>query len=109
MIIIGPMGTDLDLEKLALRLLCAGAAQGDVRDALIPLLRGYAWRSTLHHAIFDAVAAAPSSDQELLRQLLPAKLTRMGFPDVDWEEIFSRPSLSGDEAIAFVRQMLAGA
>jgi len=103
------MAKDLDLEKMALRLLCAGTSEGIVRDAIIPILRGYTWRSTLHHAIFDAIAASPSSDPELLRQFLPAKLTRMGFPDVEWDEIFSAPTLSRDEGIAIVRQMLAGA
>jgi len=102
------MGTDLILEKLVLRLLCAGTLEGGVHGVAISLLRGYAWQSTLHQAIFDAIFAAPSIDTEVLRRLLPAKLTRMGFPDVEWEEIFSPPSLSGDEAIATVRQMVAG-
>jgi hypothetical protein len=103
-----PMGKDLDLEKLVLRLFCTGTLQGAARDALVPPLRGYAWRSSLHQAIFDAVLATPSSDPELLRQLLPAKLTRMGFPDVEWDELFSPPALARDEAVARVRQMLAG-
>lgn len=109
MITTGPMGKDLVLEKIVLRLLCAGTPEGAVRDALIPMIRDYAWRSTLHHAIFDAVRAAPSSDPRILCQLLPAKLTRMGFPDVDWDEIFSQPSTSRDEAIAIVQKLLAGA
>jgi hypothetical protein len=103
------MGPDLHLETLVLRVLCTGTPQGPVKDTLPPLLRGYPWKSTLHQAIFNAIAAFPSDDPEILRQLLPAKLTRMGFPDVEWEEIFSPPSLSRDEAIALVRQMLADA
>jgi hypothetical protein len=103
------MEKDLDLEKLALQLLCAGGSEGALQDALIPLLRDYAWRSTLHHAIFEAVRATPSNNLEVLRELLPAKLTRMGFPDVEWDEIFSPSSLSRDEAVALVRQMLPGA
>lgn len=102
------MEKHLDLEKLVLRLLCAGNLEADARDSLLPLLRGYAWRSTLHVAIFNAVLAIPSSDSELLRQLLPAKLTRMGFPDVEWEEIFSPPGLAKHEAVTLVRQMIAG-
>ena len=92
---------------MALRMLCGGTSHGDVRDELIPLLRGYVWKSTLHHAIFNAIAAIPSDDPEVLHQLLPAKLTRMGFPDVEWHELFAPPSLSRNEAIAAVRQMLA--
>lgn len=103
------MATLLQLEKLVLRVLCSGTPQGSVQETLPPLLRGYRWKSTLHQAIFNAIAAIPSEDPETLRQLLPAKLTRMGFPDVEWDEIFSPPSLSRDEAIDMVRQMVAGA
>jgi hypothetical protein len=103
------MATDLHLEKLALRLLCVGTSQGAVKGPLILLLRGYPWQSTLHQATFDALAATPSSDSETLRQLLPAKLTRMGFPDVEWDELFTPLPMSREESIALVRQMVAAA
>jgi hypothetical protein len=103
------MGTDLHLETLALRLLCAGTTEGAVREGLIPLLRGYTWQSALQRAIFNAIAAIPSDNPEILRQLLPAKLTRMGFPDVEWEELFAPLSMSGEEAVVLVRQLVAGA
>ncbi len=102
------MGTDLHLEKLALRLLCAATSEGGLRDALVPPLAGYAWKSTLHRAIFQAVEAFPSHDPRVLRQLLPAKLTRMGFPDVEWDELFAPPEMSREDSLALVRQMLAG-
>ena len=102
------MGTDLHVEKLALHLMCAGTPQGPVKSALTPLLRGYPWKSHIHHAIFNALAAIPSDDPAVLRQLLPAKLTRMGFPDVEWEELFAPQELSSDEALAVVHQLLAG-
>ena len=102
------MAALLQLEKLVLRLLCSGTAQGSIKETLPPLLRGYHWKSTLHRAIFNAIAAIPSDDPETLRQLLPAKLTRMGFPDVEWDEILSPSSLTRDEAIALVQQLLAG-
>ena len=103
------MGKDFDLEKLALRLLCAGTQEGALRDDIMPPLRGYAWQSMLHQAIFDAVAAIPCSDLERLRQLLPAKLTRMGFPDVDWADLFAPSPMTSEEAVSVVRKLLAGA
>jgi hypothetical protein len=102
------MGPDFHLEKLALCFLCAGTLEGAVRDVLVPLLRAYQWQCSLHQALFDAIAAVPSEDPQLFRQLLPAKLTRMGFPDVEWEEFFAPPSVAKEEAIALIRQMLAG-
>lgn len=103
------MGTDLNFEVLVLRLLCAGTSQGAVRDNLVPLLSRYPWSSTLHRAIFRAIVSIPSDDPILLRQLLPAKLTRMGFPDVEWEELFVPVSMTSEEAIESVRKLLAGA
>lgn len=103
------MGTDLNFEVFVLRLLCAGTSQGAVRDNLLPLLSSYPWNSTLHRAIFKAIVSIPSDDPTLLRQLLPAKLTRMGFPDVEWEELFVPVSVASEEAIESVRKLLAGA
>ena len=103
------MGTDLNVEVFVLRLLCAGTSQGAVRDHLLPLLSRYPWNSTLHRAIFKAIVSIPSDDPILLRQLLPAKLTRLGFPDVEWEELFVPVPMSGDEAMELVRKLLAGA
>ncbi len=103
------MGTDLNVEVFVLRLLCAGTSQGAVRDNVLPLLSRYPWNSTLHRAIFKAIVSIPSDDPILLRQLLPAKLTRLGFPDVEWEELFVPVSMTSEEAIASVRKLLAGA
>jgi hypothetical protein len=102
------MPDSAQLERSVLGLLCAGSADGPVKDVLVPLLRGYPWKNPLHHAIFNALAAVPVDDPATLRQLLPAKLTRMGFPDVEWEEFFSPQSLSREEAIALVQRLLAG-
>lgn len=103
------MGTNLHLEKVALRLLCAGTSEGGLRDVLVPPLAGYAWKSTLHRAIFQAIEAFPSRDPHVLRELLPATLTRMGFPDVEWNELFEPPEMSREDSLALVRQMLSGA
>ncbi|MEJ2010282.1 MAG: hypothetical protein P8Z30_19365 [Acidobacteriota bacterium] len=98
----------MDSEKLAIRALCLGTSQGPVREAILPILRTYRWQAPLHQVIFDALASIVSDDPATLRQLLPAKLTRLGFPDVEWEEFFTPLSLSRDETIAMVRRMVAG-
>lgn len=103
------MATDLELERLAIRVLCQGTPQGSVREIVIPLLRDYRWQSPLHQAVFKALVAIPSDDLSVLRDLLPAKLTRMGFPDVEWEEFFAPHSLSRDESLVLVRRMVDSA
>jgi hypothetical protein len=103
---LGDMETNLRLEELAIRVLCLGTPQGSVKEAVIPLLLNYPWQSPLHRVVFKALAAIPSNDPSILRDLLPAKLTRMGFPDLAWETFFAPHSLSRDEALALVRRML---
>lgn len=105
------MGTTshLNLEKLVMRALCLGTSDGPVREALMPMLRNYQWQFQLHQVIFDALDSTPSTDPAVLRQVLPAKLTRLGFPDVEWEEFFEPLSISSDEIMASARRMLAGA
>jgi hypothetical protein len=102
------MATELNFEQFVLRLLCGGTSQGPVRDNLLPLLRSYPWNNPLHRAIFSALLAIPSDDSSLLRQLLPARLTRMGYPDVEWEELFAPVSMSSEEAVESVRKLLPG-
>lgn len=103
-----PMATNLHLEQFTLRLLCTGTPQGPVKNVLVPLLHDYRWQRQLHQIIFNAIVAIPSDDPATLRQLLPAKLTRMGFPDIEWEEIFTPASLSSEHAVDAVRRMLSG-
>lgn len=96
------------LEKQVLQVMCVGTPQGPAKRLLAPLLFEYKWQSELHHAIFDALAAVPADEPAMLRQLLPAKLTRMGFPDIEWDELFAPAGLSREEALAVVHRMLAG-
>ena len=105
--VLRPMAPNIHLEQLTLRLLCAGTSQGPVKRALVPLLHDYHWQVELHQIIFNATVAIPSDDPATLRQLLPAKLTRMGFPDIEWEEFFTPAVLSSEEAIATVGRMIA--
>lgn len=102
------MPTILDLEKLALRVLCHGTPEGSVKQQLIPILREYHWQSQLHQVIFNAISECPSEKPEVFRQLLPAKLTRMGFPDVEWDEFFAPHTLSMEAVVALVERMRAG-
>lgn len=98
----------LDLEKLALRALCLGTPEGPVKETVLPMLRDYQWNFQLHQAVFNVLAAISSDNPAIIRQLLPARLTRLGFPDVEWEEFFSPLSLSKDETLAMIRHMVAG-
>lgn len=107
-ILIGSKTMGTDPEKLAIQALCCGTLQGVVRETVMTLLFNYRWRVQLLQVIYQALSSIPSNDPAILRQLLPAKLTRLGFPDIEWEEFFAPLSLSQDETVAMVRRMAIG-
>jgi hypothetical protein len=90
----------LDLESRILRALCAeppqsrslGVHHASVRVAILAKLRAHRWQNPEHRLVFEALALLPGRDASELREQLPAQATRMGFPDVDWEEYFAASS-----------------
>lgn len=39
--------------------------------------------------IYEALVRAERTDPQSLREYLPAQLTRIGFPDIDWMSFFA--------------------
>jgi hypothetical protein len=99
---------DQPIEIQVLHALCLGTRQGSVKEAGKSLLRDYRWHNALHQALWNSLCAIPSDDPEILRQLLPAQMTRLGFPDVEWEELFAPHSLAKEDAIDMMRRMIRG-
>ena len=97
-----------DFAEHELRILCLLCQDIAARERLIPLLRPYRWRDLIHRTIFEAVAASPQLSSEQLRVQLPARLTRAGFPEFPWNDLFGTQNLSGEEAETLAR-ILAGA
>ncbi|MGH9447448.1 MAG: hypothetical protein ACRD3O_17195 [Terriglobia bacterium] len=93
------------LEQDVLRVLCQGTAEGPVRELARAALQHYQWREPVHQAIFEALLAVPCESSETIRAELPARLTRMGFPDVDWEKLFEGSLLSRPEGEDLVRRL----
>jgi hypothetical protein len=57
--------------------------------------------------VFEAIQRLSSSDPKLLREQLPAQTTRMGFPDVNWENYFLPAGKAEVDFDALVRDLLA--
>ena len=106
-------------ERRLLQLLCDGAAGAELRADVLARLRGYAFRSVAHQVLFDCLQAMPMDRPELLRELLPARLVRAGFPEFDLAPFFESRgespgesagephALSAQEAKNLVEQLLA--
>jgi hypothetical protein len=92
-------------ETLLIRALCCGTPQGSVKEEGRRLLRNYHWHDEQCHAVYDALMNLPAQNLEILRELLPSELTRRGFPDVEWEDIFAPHLLSRDEVIGLMRRI----
>lgn len=90
--------TAFDLERRLLRALCsASPKRSELREeddektleAILTALRRHQWQNPEHRVVFEALALLPGRSKKELREQLPAQATRMGFPDVDWDEYFA--------------------
>jgi hypothetical protein len=95
-------------ERKVLCSVCQGATEGSVRDLIRAALRDYDWWGPTHQAIFDALMAIPSESLATIRAELPSRLTRIGFPDVDWGWLFSQALLPKSEVDQLIRSLVDG-
>lgn len=72
-----------------LRALCGDALSPLEREVLLVSLEGYEWKDEEHRVVFLAILGLGRADAATLRGLLPAAATRMGFPDIFWEDYFA--------------------
>jgi hypothetical protein len=101
---------NLDLESRILRALCSNPSSrtdnSAARAIILARLRPHRWQASEHSVVFEALTALPGRDATELREQLPAQATRMGFPDVNWENYFA--SVAADSAIeSLVAELLA--
>ncbi len=90
-------------ERQVLQALCHGASgNGKVLDSL----RGYRWGEPLHQALFDLLNDMRGAEPELIRDQLPARLTRRGLPDFDLAQWFQPQPLARDEIDRLTRLLL---
>jgi hypothetical protein len=77
----------LHLERDVLRALCRPLAD-ELRERLNSELKAYQWRSEDHRIVFRALQRVRKVSPASLREQLPARAARMGFPDIDWPSFF---------------------
>lgn len=97
------------LERRILTALCAGTRDGSVREAARGQLAAYPWSDAAHQAIFEIVMGFPSTSVAALRDQLPARLTRRGFPDYDFAALFVGPAPAQADFEEWMKQLRDGA
>lgn len=98
----------LETERLVLQALCQGTPEGPVREAGKNLLKDYRWREPLHQLVFEVLMSLPTDSPIFIRDQLAPRLTRRGFPDVEFEDFFKPHSLSREQAERLMRELAAG-
>jgi hypothetical protein len=100
----------VDIERAALRSICAFTGGAEQRQHLLQSLAGYSWHDPDHAVVYRALHSLPSrADAASWRELLPAAATRMGFPDLNWEYYFGdEDTVTDDVKRAIVRLFKTG-
>jgi hypothetical protein len=63
------------------------------------------WQDPDHQVVYQALRAIKSRDPKTRRNEIPAQVTRMGFPDVDWNLYFDATELSTSEIEGLIRRL----
>jgi hypothetical protein len=83
-----PSQSTTETERTILRALCARTIDPGDWSRFMARLVEHSWRAPEHRIVFEALRAIRSRDARTRREQLPAQATRMGFPDVDWQNYF---------------------
>lgn len=94
-------------ERAYIALLCQGLLNQALRVELEVSLSRHCWQSHDHRAVFEALAGWRAG-ADAIRAGLPARLTRLGFPDTDIDEYFAPAGVSIETALEELREELAG-
>ena len=89
--------------------MCQGAADGRVKARGVELLADYRFRDAIHQVVFDALGKLSTDAPATIRALLPERLTRQGFPEVDLDAYFQPHGLIVAAAVSLMRELLAEA
>ncbi len=92
------------MEERLLGVICQGGLNRELREETLSRLCSYAFASVHHQVVFDCLTALARRESDTIRSLLPERLVRAGFPDLDIAPFFEPHGLSAQE----VRKILAG-
>src|ERR1700722_19481532 len=93
-------GPRAESELRVLALLCQSGSDTRLRDRARELLTNLRWSEDAHQAVFALVMSFPAASWAALQDQVPARLTRRGFPDFNFEALFKPSGLSSSEAEA---------
>jgi len=95
----------VEIERQLLAALCSPALDPATRAGILAGLRAHKFADPDYDMIFRALKNIPSAAIEHIRETLGARLTRLGFPDIDVHPILEM-ELPSPEKISLLLQQL---
>lgn len=83
-------------ERDAMRLLCSDLIEAGTRVRLTGLLKNYEFVDELNHAVYEAIRGVGAVSARRLRELLPGRVTNLGFPDFELKDYLGRNGETDD-------------
>ncbi len=93
----------IEMERALLAALCQSHTADANRAELLKSLPSYQWKSGDCRAIYEALTTRPDEPVDIRRDLA-ARLTRIGFPDVDFDFCFEPAGFSVESALQWLRE-----
>lgn len=83
-------------ERDAMRLLCSELIEPDTRERLAGLLKTYRFSDSLNDAVYESILSVGPVPARRLRELLPGRVTNLGFPDFELKEYLGQSGATDD-------------
>lgn len=84
-------------ERDANRLLCCERIEPEMRMRLADMLRDYKFAGALNHAVYEGIVGVGAVPARRLRELLPGRVTSLGFPDFELKEYLGQSGAREDD------------
>jgi hypothetical protein len=83
-------------ERDAIRLLCSDLITPETRMRLAEMLTACKFTEDLNRVVYEAIVSAGVVSARRLRELLPGRVTNLGFPDFELQEYLGRNGATDD-------------
>jgi len=94
-----------DVERRLLAALCSPLIDSKTRADMLGRLANHKFATPDHETIFRALSQMPLASAGQIRETLGARVTRLGFPDIDVEPIFEAEAPTVAEVQTLLRQL----
>ena len=94
-----------EIERQLVVALCSPALDHKTRGEILQRLAAHTFANPDHEAIFRVLVKIPRAQSGHIRETLGARLTRLGFPDIDVQPIFELAPPSAEKITMLLQQL----